>query len=43
MGENAPTQLRMTKALLGENGSDTDLGAVQKRESAMLRGVAKEA
>ena len=37
MAGNPPPQLRMTKALLTENGSDTDLGAVQKRESAMLR------
>jgi enoyl-CoA hydratase/carnithine racemase len=37
MAGNPHPQLRMIKALLGENGSDTDLGAVQKRESAMLR------
>ncbi len=37
MGANAPPQLRMIKALLSENGSEADLDAVQKRESAMLR------
>jgi enoyl-CoA hydratase/carnithine racemase len=37
MAGNAPPQLRMIKTLLTQNGSDADLGAVQKRESAMLR------
>jgi enoyl-CoA hydratase/carnithine racemase len=33
---NPAPQLRMIKALLGRNGSDTDLGAVQRRETDML-------
>jgi enoyl-CoA hydratase/carnithine racemase len=37
MGQNPSPQLRMTKQLLTENGSDTDLAAVQARESALLR------
>ena len=34
---NPDPQLRMIKELLSRNGSDTDLGAVQRRESEMLR------
>jgi enoyl-CoA hydratase/carnithine racemase len=34
---NPSPQLRMTKALLTANGSDTDLHSVQERESALLR------
>jgi len=34
---NPDPQLRMTKRLLTENASDTDLGAIQARESALLR------
>jgi len=34
---NPDPQLRMIKALLSRNGSDTDLGAVQRLESEMLR------
>jgi enoyl-CoA hydratase/carnithine racemase len=37
MGANAAPQLRMIKWLLTANGSETDLGAVQLRESEMLR------
>ena len=37
MGENPPPQLRMTKQLLTENAADTDLTAIQARESALLR------
>jgi len=37
MGSNPAPQLRMTKALLGTNGSETDLAAVQERESKLLR------
>jgi enoyl-CoA hydratase/carnithine racemase len=37
MGENAAPQLRMIKQLLTVNGSDTDLRAVQDRESELLR------
>jgi enoyl-CoA hydratase/carnithine racemase len=33
---NPGPQLRMIKALLGRNGCDTDLGAVQRRETDML-------
>jgi enoyl-CoA hydratase/carnithine racemase len=34
---NPDPQLRMIKTLLSRNGTDTDLGAVQRRESEMLR------
>jgi enoyl-CoA hydratase/carnithine racemase len=34
---NPDPQLRMIKSLLSRNGSDTDLGAVQRLESEMLR------
>ncbi len=34
---NPPPMLRMTKELLSRNGSDTDLDAVQRRESELLR------
>jgi enoyl-CoA hydratase/carnithine racemase len=34
---NPDPQLRMIKALLSRNGSDTDLGAIQRLESEMLR------
>ena len=34
---NPDPQLRMIKQLLSRNGSDTDLGAIQGRESEMLR------
>jgi enoyl-CoA hydratase/carnithine racemase len=37
MAANPSPQLRMTKALLGTNGSETDLAAVQERESKLLR------
>jgi enoyl-CoA hydratase/carnithine racemase len=37
IGANAAPQLRMIKQLLTQNGSDTDLLAVQARESEMLR------
>jgi len=37
MAANPPPQLLMIKELLGRNGAETDLGAVQRRESAMLR------
>lgn len=37
IGANAAPQLRMIKQLLTMNGSDTDLLAVQARESEMLR------
>jgi enoyl-CoA hydratase/carnithine racemase len=37
MAKNPDAQLRMIKALLGENGVAADLGAVQERETAMLR------
>jgi enoyl-CoA hydratase/carnithine racemase len=37
IASNPSPQLRMTKALLTANGSDTDLRAVQKRESELLR------
>jgi enoyl-CoA hydratase/carnithine racemase len=37
IGANAAPQLRMIKQLLTMNGSDTDLLAVQRRESEMLR------
>jgi enoyl-CoA hydratase/carnithine racemase len=37
IGANAAPQLRMIKQLLTLNGSDTDLLAVQQRESEMLR------
>ncbi len=37
MAANPSPQLRMTKALLGSNGSETDLAAVQERESELLR------
>ena len=37
MGANAAPMLRMTKQLLTQNGSDTDLVAVQQRESELLR------
>ena len=43
IGANAAPQLRMTKALLTMNGSDTDLVAVQARESEMLRECWKSA
>jgi len=35
--KNPDPQLRMTKRLLTENASDTDLSAIQARESALLR------
>jgi len=34
---NPPTMLGMIKQLLGENGAATDLGDVQRRETALLR------
>ena len=34
---NPDPQLRMIKELLTENGAATDLGEIQRRESAMLR------
>ena len=34
---NPDPQLRMIKQLLSRNGSETDLGAVQRLESEMLR------
>ena len=34
---NPDPQLRMIKALLSRNGSETDLGAIQRLESEMLR------
>ena len=34
--ENPPTMLQLTKQLLSANGSDTDLGAVQRRELEAL-------
>jgi enoyl-CoA hydratase/carnithine racemase len=37
MAANPAPQLRMTKALLGTNGSDTDFTAIQERESELLR------
>ena len=37
MAANPSPQLRMTKALLGRNGSETDLTRVQERESELLR------
>jgi len=37
MAANPAPQLRMTKALLRTNGSDTDFVAVQERESKLLR------
>jgi enoyl-CoA hydratase/carnithine racemase len=37
MGANPGPQLRMIKELLTRNGSSTDLGAVQRLESEMLR------
>ncbi|MCS5634926.1 MAG: enoyl-CoA hydratase-related protein [Myxococcota bacterium] len=37
MAANPSPQLRMTKALLGANGSETDLALVQERESELLR------
>jgi 2-(1,2-epoxy-1,2-dihydrophenyl)acetyl-CoA isomerase len=37
MAANPAPQLRMTKALLRRNGSDTDFAAVQERESELLR------
>lgn len=37
IGANPGPQLRMTKQLLGLNGSDTDLNRVQRRESELLR------
>jgi len=37
MAANPSPQLRMTKALLGRNGSETDLTQVQERESELLR------
>lgn len=37
IGANAAPQLRMIKRLLTMNGSDSDLAAVQARESEMLR------
>ena len=40
--ENPPTMLQLTKQLLSDNGSDTDLRAVQRRELEALnvaRGV----
>jgi enoyl-CoA hydratase/carnithine racemase len=37
MAANPDPQLRMIKELLSRNGSDTDLGAVQRLESEMLR------
>jgi len=41
MAANPAPQLRMTKQLLSVNGSDTDLSAIQERESALLRGCWK--
>src|SRR5215470_5521373 len=40
---NPDPQLRMIKELLSRNGSDTDLGAVQRLESEMLRECWKSA
>jgi len=37
IGSNPAPQLRMTKELITRNGSDTDLTAVQQRESELLR------
>src|SRR3954453_11229602 len=37
MAANPVRQLRMTKRLLTANGADSDLGAVQERESDLLR------
>ncbi len=37
IAQNPDPQLRMTKELLSRNGSATDLGAVQRLESEMLR------
>ena len=37
MAANPVPQLRMTKQLLSQNGSDSDLTAVQERESELLR------
>jgi enoyl-CoA hydratase/carnithine racemase len=37
LGANPAPQLRMIKELLSRNGSDPDLGAVQRRESELLR------
>ena len=37
MAANPDLQLRMTKQLLTENACDTDLQAIQERESALLR------
>src|SRR3954470_19081180 len=37
MASNPDRQLRMTKRLLTANGADTDLDAVQERESELLR------
>jgi len=37
MAKNPDPQLRMIKALLGQNGVATDVAAVQERETAMLR------
>ena len=43
MAKNPDPQLRMIKELLGRNGTDTDLGTVQERETAMLRECWKSA
>ncbi len=40
---NPPTAVRMVKELLTANGSDGDLGAVQRRELAMLRDAMRSA
>jgi enoyl-CoA hydratase/carnithine racemase len=37
IAQNPDPQLRMIKALLGQNGTETDLAEVQRRETAMLR------
>jgi enoyl-CoA hydratase/carnithine racemase len=37
MAANPDPQLRMIKRLLTENGSETDIGAVERRESELLR------
>ena len=37
MAANPDLQLRMTKQLLTQNACDTDLQAIQERESALLR------
>ncbi|MGI9597803.1 MAG: enoyl-CoA hydratase/isomerase family protein [Acidimicrobiales bacterium] len=39
--QNSPTALQMIKQLLTENGTDSDLGEVQKRELNLLRDAMK--